>query len=228
MEDRMHRSFRNRGPAIIGASIMLLLAACGDDDDVPFEDTDIDVNASAGGSGAITTVDGPTAQLALSELTSSVDANVILFGSNAPGAGAAPSAAAPNAGPQPASALSFPCTAGGTANVDGYVNVNPSPVVVDVKVMIAYAACVTASGTSIAGNVDFSQTVVAGPGAPLRIETLYQGDVVLSGNVNARCPIDLNVLVDETGSAVQVAGTFCGQDASTLNLRVSPHWSSAS
>ena len=165
MEDRMHRSFRNQGPAIIGAGIMLLLAACGDDDDVPFEDTDIDVNASAGGSGAITTVDAPTAQLALRELTFSVDANVTLFGSNAPGAVAVPSAAAPNAAPPPVSALSFPCAAGGTANLDGYVNVTPSPVVVDVKVMVAYAACVTGSGTTIAGDVDFSQTVVAGAGA---------------------------------------------------------------
>ena len=101
----MHRSFRNQRPAIIGASIMLLLAACGDDD-VPLEDTDIDVNASAGGSGAIATVDTTTAQLALRELTSSVDANVTLFGSNAPGAGA-PSAAAPNAAPPPVSASAF-------------------------------------------------------------------------------------------------------------------------
>jgi hypothetical protein len=209
MEDRMHRTLQRQG-LLLGPCILLSLVACS-----------VDTGVEDRGAAA---VDPATAQLALRELAGSVDHTVSAFGTSATASSA--TSVAPNANPPPAGAVSFPCAAGGTANVSGYVNVAPSPVTVDVKVMIAYAACTSGSGTVIAGDIDFSQTVVAGPGAPLRIETLYQGDVVFSGHVNARCPIDLNVLVDETGAAVQVGGTFCGQDASTLDLQVSPRWSS--
>jgi hypothetical protein len=67
------------------------------------------------------------------------------------------------------------------------------------------------------------QTVEAA-NQPLRIETIYQGDVQLTGAVNAHCAVDMNVLVDETGKAVQVQGSFCGQDASTLTLQLQPSW----
>ncbi|HKU43717.1 MAG TPA: hypothetical protein VJR89_36410, partial [Polyangiales bacterium] len=87
--------------------------------------------------------------------------------------------------------------------------------------------CSTVTGTAIRGSLEFSQTVAAGPGTPLRIETLYTGDVELTGRINAKCPVDLNVLVDETGRAIQVGGQFCGQDAAALTLQVSPRWSTA-
>lgn len=202
---------------MVGASSLLLLVACGSDGQ----------RDEMRASGASAT-DAATAQLALRELTGHVDTTVTVFGSSgsasATGTGSAQPAATPNGAPPPSGALvSLPCAAGGTANVGGHVHVTTAPVAVDVAVMIAYAGCTTPSGTAIAGDVDFSQTVVADPGA-LRIETLYQGDVVFSGKVNARCAIDLNVLVDETGAAVQVGGSFCGQDASTLQLQVSPRW----
>jgi hypothetical protein len=87
---------------------------------------------------------------------------------------------------------------------------------------------VSNTGTTIQGNIEFSQTVAAGAGTPLRVETIYTGDVTFAGKINARCPVDLNVLVDEAGRAVQVQGSFCGQDASALDLQISPRWDAAS
>lgn len=109
--------------------------------------------------------------------------------------------------------------------VGGYVNVVPNPVQVDVNVAIQYEACATNAGTTITGDLEFSQIVVAGS-APLRVETTYQGDVALSGRVDAQCAIDLNVLVDGSGQAIEVGGTFCGHEAATLDLQITPRWGS--
>jgi hypothetical protein len=210
--------FLNRG-LMIAAGSLCMLTACGSDGQREEMRT----------GGAVAT-DAATAQLALGELTGHVDTTVTLYGSNgsASGSGSAQPGADPNGAPRPSGGLvSLPCAAGGNANIGGHVNVTTAPVAVDVAVMIAYAGCTTATGTTIAGDIDFSQSVVAAPGA-FRVETLYQGDLVFSGKVNARCAIDLNVLVDETGAAVQVAGSFCGQDASALQLQVSPRWRTSS
>jgi hypothetical protein len=220
----------------------LALVACGSDDgDEGVSTSAPGVSASAGGSGVKASapgvsasvdangarasagpVDVATAQLALDELTGNVDTAVTGYGTQNPVTAPAPGAAAATTPDGPVIAVQ--CASGGAASVGGYVNVVPVPVLVDVKVAIDYQGCVTQTGTTIAGNIDFSQTVAAGAGTPLRVETLYQGDVTLSGRVNARCPVDLNVLVDETGKAVQVQGKFCGQDASQLNLQVQPRW----
>jgi len=205
--------------AIAPLAVVLSLTACGD--------SDSDASGAAlerGDARAAGTVDLATAQLALQELTTNVDVTVTGFGSANP---AATSASVSASGAAAETTLNMRCAGGGDANVGGYVNVTPLPVFVDVKVAIAYDACITSSGTAIAGDIDFSQTVAAGPGTPLRVETLYQGDVVLTGKVNASCPVDLNVLVDETGRALQIGGSFCGHDASALSvqLNVAPRWS---
>ena len=165
-------------------------------------------------------VDVSTAQLALDELSGNVDVTVDGFKTTPPPPDAQPTLD-PNAATQ---TLSVTCAAGGAADLDGYVTVVPVPVLVDVKVGIAFSNCETASGTTINGDIDFSQTVVSTPETPLQIETIYQGDVTLTGRVNASCPVDVNVLVDETGRAVKVQGTFCNQDASQLNLQIAPRW----
>jgi hypothetical protein len=205
---------------IMAAGITLALAGCSDSDG----DGEISASASADGRKVSASVDPATAQLALDELSSNVDITITGFSdsSTAPtgSAAAAPAIAAPGT----ASTLSVKCSAGGDAMVDGYVNVVPLPVDVDVKVAITYNGCVTNGGTTIKGDIDFSQSVAAGPGLPLRVETIYTGDVELSGRVNAKCPVDLNVLVDETGRAIQVSGQFCGREASALNLQISPRW----
>jgi hypothetical protein len=202
---------------IIGGGLALALAGCSD------SDGEISASASANGRKVSASVDPATAQLALNELSTNVDATITGFSDSRARVGSAataPSAAAPGA----ASTLDVKCVAGGDAAVDGYVNVVPLPVNVDVKVAITYNGCVTNGGTTIEGDIEFSQTVAAGSGTPLRVETIYTGDVVFAGKVNAKCAVDLNVLVDETGKAVQVSGMFCGQDASALNLQISPRW----
>jgi hypothetical protein len=192
------------------------------------------VSAQANRNGASASagpVDVATAQQALTELTGNVDVSVDGFKSGSttaappppPAAGAAEGGADGTA----TQAINVPCAAGGDADVDGYVNIVPVPVAVDVKVGIAFNACAMPSGTTVDGNIDFSQTVVTGPDTPLQIETLYQGDVTLTGKVNVTCPVDLNVLVDETGRAVKVEGQFCNQDASELNLQIQPRWQTA-
>lgn len=181
------------------------------------------VSAQANGDGASAQagpVDVTTAQLALDELSGNVDVTVDGFRTSAP-----PPADAPTADPSVSTqTLSVTCASGGGADLDGYVNIVPIPVLVDVKLAIAFNECVTASGTIIDGDLDFSQTVVSTPETPLQVETIYQGDVTLTGRVNVRCPVDVNVLVDETGRAVKVQGTFCDQDASQLNLQIAPRW----
>lgn len=222
----------NKPSTSIAFGLALALAtACGSDDDNNNSDG---VGASVDASGARATapgvrasastgsVDAATAQLALDELTGNVDTAITGFTVQrpaSPNAGAAPATTTPD-GP----ALAVRCNAGGEASVAGYVNVVPVPVLVDVKVAIDYNACVTQTGTTLAGKLDFSQTLAAGAGTPLRVETLYQGDVTMTGRVNATCRVDLNVLVDEAGQAVQVGGTFCGQSASALKLQIMPRW----
>jgi hypothetical protein len=203
-------------------------AACSDegDDDAEMRG-DVDVSVGAPGGGTSVAVDAQTAQLALAELASTVDASVTGFGTVNSGANGAPIGMAGTEGVSAQAAIDVACASGGGARIAGHVNVVPLPVMVDVDVAIAYAGCVTSGGTTIAGDVDFSQTVAAGPGTPLRVETLYQGDIVFSGRVNARCGVDLNVLVDETGRALEVGGSFCGQNAAALTLQVNPRWQAA-
>lgn len=221
----------SRKSCSIAAGLTLVLAAaCGSDDDddsakVSASADASGVRATAGGTGASVsaqTVDLATAQLALDELAGNVDTTITGFSAQNPAAPSAGSAQPTTASDGPAIAVR--CNAGGEASVGGYVNVVPVPVLVDVKVAIDYNACITPTGTTIAGNIEFSQTVAAGPGTPLRVETLYQGDVTMTGRVNVKCPVDLNVLVDEAGQAIQIGGQFCGQDASALKLQVSPRW----
>jgi hypothetical protein len=197
-------------------ALMVAASACSDGDD---SDRDRDT------SGESAAVDPATAQLALDELTSNVDITVTGFSTQSTASPAAAGAAG-GAAPVAQGAIDLACASGGNARVDGYVNVAAAPVMVDVKVAINYDACVTRGGNILAGELEFSQTVAAGPGTPLRVETLYQGDIAFSGRIQARCPVDLNVLVDETGRAVQVNGSFCGQAATMLRLQLTPHWQS--
>jgi hypothetical protein len=204
---------------VLGAGIVLAVAACGGDDD---DDDGAKVSASADGKTVTAGVDAKSAQLALDELTTNVDTTITGFSSSNP---AAPAGAAAASSDSPA--INVSCEAGGDANIGGYVNIVPVPVNVDVKVAIKYDACITRTGTTISGELEFSQSVAAGVGTPFRVETLYSGNVTLAGAVNAKCAVDLNVLVDEAGNAVEVGGTFCGQDAKALNLKIMPRWSAS-
>jgi hypothetical protein len=152
-------------------------------------------------------VDAVTAQAALTELTTNVDTTISSANSGAGGQG-----------------IQVNCAGGGGATLDGRVNIVPVPTTVDVNVAIDYNGCVTNSGTSLAGTIDFTQSVQAGA-LPVRVQTIYQGDITFTGKIQAQCAVDLNVLVDEAGKSVQVAGQFCGQDAAALNVQVSPRWS---
>ncbi len=226
--------FGKHSGSVMVTAIALSLAACSDSND-PDDGASASVGVDEDGAsvavddeGASVDVDAQgidvnTAQLALDELATNVDVTIGGFGTANPAAPPPPPAGAAPATPSP-TALAVRCAAGGEAMVDGYVNVVPQPVLVDVKVAIDYNACVTNGGTTIVGSLDFSQTVAAGS-VPLRVETTYTGDIQFAGKVNAKCAVDLNVLVDEAGRAIEVAGTFCGQDASTLNLQLTPHWS---
>lgn len=207
----MH-SFKQQRGFIAAVGIALALAGCSEGDD----DAEVEARASVDDNEVSVAVDPATAQLALNELSTNVDTTVTGFSD---------SGAHATANPGAGGAVAVRCQAGGDAMVDGYVNVVPLPVNVHVKVAITYNGCVTNGGTMIHGELDFSQTVAAGPGTPLRIETIYTGEVEFTGRVNAKCPVDLNVLVDETGRAIQVSGEFCGQDATALNLQISPRWS---
>jgi hypothetical protein len=179
----------------VGAGLCsLALAAVGCADD--------ESNTSAG-----KPVDAATAQAALTELTTNVD--ITVSGANG-GVGG--------------NAIQVSCAGGGGATLSGRVNVVPKPTTVDVKVAIDYNDCVTSNGTTLAGAIDFTQSVQAGA-LPVRVQTIYQGEVTFTGKVQAQCDVDLNVLVDEAGKAVKVSGSFCGQDAAALNVQVSPRWS---
>jgi hypothetical protein len=213
--------------SLITLSVGMSLAACAasaDDDGVRASAPGVSAEADSNGARASAgTVDVKTAQLALNELTGNVDTTVDGFHTRSV---PPPPDAQPTAPPGADSTqdIKVACAAGGDAAVDGYVNVTPVPVAVDVKLAIAFNNCAMPTGTTVNGDIDFSQSVVTGAGTPLQIETLYQGDVTLAGRVNVSCPVDLNVLVDETGRAVKVAGMFCNQDASALQLQVQPRW----
>ena len=163
-------------------------------------------------------VDVSTAQQALTALTGNVDVSAggFKYGS---AANSGNGAGAPES-------VNVRCAGGGGANVDGYMDMVPAPMAIDVNLTIAFSGCATPNGTLIDGNVDFSQALASGRDStsPFRVETTYVGDVNLSGNVNVSCPVDLNVLVDEHGRALQVQGTFCNQDASSLAMQLQPLW----
>lgn len=154
-------------------------------------------------------VDQSTAQAAASELVQSVDATVTGYQRDGDGSGA----------------VVVACTGGGEASVSGSVDVSTMPVSVDVQVSIDYQGCKTDTGTTIVGTVDFTQSVVAGKD-PVHVQTKYSGDVVFTGKVEADCPVDISVEVDETGKSVDVQGSFCGHDAKDLDIHVAPRWKS--
>jgi hypothetical protein len=154
-----------------------------------------------------TEIDSSTAQAAMRALVSSVDTAVTGYESDGDSAGT----------------VKLTCSGGGAAEAQGHVSVAVNPVAVDVELAIAYDACQTQGGTTLDGNLVFKQTVLAGQ-APLRVETVYQGDVRFTGEVEAECGVDVKVLVDEAGKAVSVSGTFCGNDAAALNVQVTPRW----
>ena len=179
------------------AAVMLLsLGACSDDAASP-------------------EIDATAAQRALDEVTLGVDSAVTSFSAANPPSNVA-------GGTPPRAHLDVACPAGGMARLDGYVDVVPRPIHVDIKVAITYYECMTRS-TLISGDLEFSQAVDAAADA-LRIETIYTGDVQLRGAVNARCEVDLSVVVDETGRALELAGRFCGYDANTLAMHLTPRW----
>lgn len=105
----------------------------------------------------------------------------------------------------------------------GHVHVAVDPVAVDVQLAIAYDKCETRDGAALSGNLDFKQSVLAGQN-PVRVHTVYQGNVVFSGKLQADCAVDVMVLVDEAGKTVRVTGSFCGNDAADLDIAVMPHW----
>ena len=154
-------------------------------------------------------VDAQTAQAAMSELVSSVDTTIMGYQSEGQGTGT----------------LNLKCAAGGTADVNGHVSVATDPVSVDVKVAIAYNACQTHNGTTLNGQLDFTQSVLAGK-VPLRVQTVYEGNVEFTGKVEADCAVNMTVLVDEAGKTVEVRGTFCDNDAADLDLKLTPRWKS--
>jgi hypothetical protein len=186
--------YRSMRHAVSAGIFGIALAAMGCADD--------DTNSSEG-----KPVDAATAQAALTELTTNVDTTVTGAKGTADG-----------------NAIQVSCAGGGGASVTGRVNVVPVPTTVDVQVAIDYNGCVTNNGTTLAGTIDFSQSVQAGA-LPVRVQTIYQGEITFTGRVQAQCTVDLNVLVDEAGKAIQVSGSFCGQDAAALNVQVSPRWS---
>jgi hypothetical protein len=152
-------------------------------------------------------VDQTTAQAAASELVSSVDSTLTGYQGSSGGSGA----------------IAVKCSSGGEASVSGKVDVSTKPVAVDIKVSIDYQGCKSSNGTTMEGTVDVVQSVIAGKD-PVHVKTQYSGNVVFSGKVEANCPVDITVEVDETGKAVNVQGTFCGQDAKSLDIHVSPRW----
>jgi len=152
-------------------------------------------------------VDVSTAQAAMRALVSSVDTSMSGY----------------QGGGDSGGTLKLECASGGAADVQGHVHVMIDPVTVDVDLAIEYDACKTRDGAVLSGNIDFSQSVVAGQ-VPTRVETVYKGNVVFTGSVQADCAVDVSVLVDAAGKTVRVTGTFCGNDAADLNVEVMPHW----
>jgi hypothetical protein len=208
--------------SVLALGLIISGAACSDSDDM---DGRASVSVEGEGGHASASVDPAMAQAALNQLTSSVDVTITDFdGATTPAAPPAGTLPPPAQAPSAQASVTLNCLAGGNASVGGYVSVVPAPIDVDVNAMITYNKCSTLTGTVIDGTIEFTQSVDSGEGTGLRVETTYTGDVAMSGSVNLRCPVDLNVLVDATGRSMQVEGKFCGQDASELNLQVMPRW----
>jgi hypothetical protein len=213
--------------SVLALGLIISAAACGDNDDM---DERASVSVEGKGGSASASVDPAMAQAALNQLTASVDVTVTDFdGATTPAA--PPTGTLPPPAEEPGvrnaaaqAGVTLNCLAGGSANVGGYVSVLPDPLNVDVNAMIQYNKCSTLTGTTLDGTIEFTQSVDSGEGLGLRVETTYTGDVAMSGTVNVRCPVDLNVLVDSTGRAMQMGGSFCGQDAAELSVQVMPRW----
>lgn len=245
----MARLAKTYGSAFV-VGLVFAAGACGNsgnDDQVGAE-----ARASIEAAPDTAQMDPGTAQFALSELTTSTDIALNEFtgqdAAAANGGNGIPATAGENVAPtippggqstSPGAAdddtpevnavsqtgVSVPCPAAGNANVGGRVSIGARPAVMDVRATVIYDNCVSYAGTLLNGSVEVSQSLASNPEAPLQIETIYTGDVELSGaTINATCPVDMNVVTDLTGRSVNVGGTFCGQDASTLNLQIAPRW----
>jgi hypothetical protein len=132
------------------------------------------------------------------------------------------SMAAPGDAANGARAIS--CQAGGTAQVDGLVDIQASPLRIEVDADVGFDGCGINSQTRLSGDVHVSQSVAAGGGEAVRVETVYTGSVAFEGDEAGSCDVDVRVLVDIDGRLVSVDGTFCGLPATDLQIAVTPHW----
>jgi hypothetical protein len=107
--------------------------------------------------------------------------------------------------------------------VDGLVDVQVSPLRIDVDADIGFDGCGIDSQNRLSGEIHVSQSVAAGEGEAVRVETIYTGTVDFDDDAS-RCDVDVQVLVDIDGRLVSVDGTFCGLPATDLQIAVTPHW----
>ena len=159
------------------------------------------------GCGSDSTTDAKTAQAAMSELVSSVDTTMLAYASKQGGHGS----------------LTVDCASGGKADVSGHVNIVKDPLAVDVNVAIDYQSCKTVKGNTLSGSIDFVEALDKNGSEP-RVAVTYNGDVELSGNINAQCAVNVSVIVDTSAKSVSVTGHACGREASSLSFAIQPSW----
>jgi hypothetical protein len=194
----MHAIATSRALALCTAA--LFFPGCDEDDDP--DGVSVDVKADE-------TLDSAEINERWAALSTGVDTSVESV--------AGPSDAANGAG-------GFACQGGGTAQVDGLVDVQVSPLRIDVDADIGFDGCGIDSQTRLSGDVHVSQSVAAGAGEAVRVETIYTGSVDFEDDAGGSCDVDVQVLVDIDGRLVSVDGTFCGLPATDLQIAVTPHW----
>lgn len=118
--------------------------------------------------------------------------------------------------------LTFDCPRGGTATVDGDVQVETNPVDIDIQTSVEYDGCASASGVTMQGVVDFSQVVEVDD--EVLVETTVSGSIDFSGKIEADCTVDVAVVVDTDGKQVGVKGTVCGNEATAFSVDINPYW----
>ena len=186
--------------ALVLCTAALFLPGCDEDDDP--DGVSVDVRADE-------TLDSAEINRRWAALSSGVDTGV-------------DSVTVPSNGTN--GARGFSCEAGGTAQIDGLVDVQTSPLRIEVDADIGFDDCGMDAQTRLSGDVHVSQSVAVGDGETVRVETIYTGTVDFGGDGGSRCDVDVQVLVDVDGRLVSVDGNFCGLPATELQIAITPHW----
>lgn len=132
--------------------------------------------------------------------------------------------------PDRSDGFDFRCPGGGSAHFDGNLDLEVTPVWVDLDVDVIFDDCSSGTGLVLSGAVQLTEEVQVGGEEVVRVASRLEGEVEVTGAIEGACRLDLSVEVDLTPEQrgepwIKATGLACGYDGDLYNdLEPAPIW----